>query len=81
MKDLKIAALLIVLCLIGILITINYFPSKRKPAPIVHSYDYILEVSNPEGTELYTLYNEKHVLIADSLTCTQLDSVIVEDNR
>jgi hypothetical protein len=83
-KSLKTAFILLILCLIGLVLTIfiSFKPANKiKVLPLIHNYDYILEISNDHGTELYTLYNEEHVLIADSLTCTQLDSVIVEDNR
>ena len=71
-KSLKIGLLCLALSVIGLIITVYFcFPppnndNLRAKVGLVHSYDYILEVSNYDGTERYTLYNEEHVLIADS---------------
>lgn len=82
-KSSKTVLFILLAAMLG-LFAVLYFtfePENEKPTPVVHGYDYILEVSNDNGTEIYTLYNEEHVLVADSITSKQLDSVIVEDNR
>jgi hypothetical protein len=47
-----------------------------------HNYDYIIEVSDgdTDSSLNYTLYDQNHFLIGDSLNCKELDSIIIDDN-
>lgn len=56
------------------------FETKETVVKTQHTYDYLIEV-NGDSIITYDIYDDKHVLVADSILATQLDSVIIKDNE
>jgi len=85
-QPVNIVGLLILLGLsLGLFFTL-YFSFEEKEEKVVkitpHNYDYIIEVSDgdSDSTLTYTIYDQNHELVGDSLTSKDLDSVIILDN-
>lgn len=73
----------ILILLLSLLGTLYFYPAQSKTKqPVVHDYDYLIEVSDgdTDSSLNYTLYNQEHVMIGDSLNCKELDSIIIDDN-
>lgn len=83
-KDLKVAIMLIGLCIVGlIVILVLTVPSKRTVEEVKknHWYDYIIEVDGEDSIPKYDIFDNDHNLIATGLKSTQIDSVIIKDNE
>lgn len=88
-KDIVVPLVILALCMVAIVgLSIRVYNQGSKISqlsqeqPIIHYYDYIIEVDGTDSTEVYTLYNCEHVPVG-SFTSNNTDSLkllIMEDN-
>ncbi len=85
-KSLVSGALILVALCLGLFFVLYLIFEPKEETVIntttIHDYDYLIEVSDgdTDSSLNYTLYDQNHVLIGDSLNCKELDSIIIDDN-